>query len=181
MDLLRDRYRNFSLRVSETNHLLPEGQELVADRFSGSVTFVDWKGEQFITSCRFSDTQFPVILILLESWPNYTPYEALLPLLDEELKDQEVEEAESAELTVKFARIRESGRPGESEEQKRRIEEARKEVEPILRPLRDLLEDCQMGLSEFGLSIRAVLDYGYLLTRSGGANSKRRARQPTPF
>src|SRR5207253_1213361 len=115
----------------------PKGHGLVADRLSCSITYVDWQSRQFVSSCGLNDTAFPVILTLLERWPSYVPYEMLFPLLDGELKDQEVEERELAELAEKCADLRAASSQRDETVQ----QQASLDLQSILLPLRTLFEE----------------------------------------
>ncbi len=158
-------FRQFSLRVvreatNETSmpdvHLLPEHHALVVNGVSSCVTLVDWQRGKFLAHCSFRDDELPLVILLLEGWPSYVPYEQFFPLLDIELTEQ---------LQRDLERLKTSRQDGESEYEKALNEEARLRIQPVLHPIRMMLAGCRSILHEFGLTIVAVKDCGPLLTR----------------
>lgn len=152
-----ERFKQFSLRVSPVFSLLPPRHSLVVDRLLSTMLLIDWQNEQVVGNCEgMDDEQFALVMALLEQWPSYIPYERLLQQLGIELTEQQIEDLEQ---------LRTSGRANEPEEERRKDEQARARLQPVLRTLRDLLHGCKIYLNDYGIDIAAVADYGPLLVR----------------
>ena len=152
-----ERFKKFSLRESPDRYVLPERHDLVADRLTGQLWLVNWQLEQLIDCCdELLDEQFSLVLLLLERWPSFVPYEHLLRQIGIEPTGQDLADLE---------RIRASRRAGESEEEQVLTQQARTRIEPLLQTLRDLLASSRACLNILGIEIAAVLDTGMLITR----------------
>ncbi len=152
-----ERFKKFALRVASDVYVLPEQHSLVADELTGQLWLVNWQAQHFLAVCDgLSDEQFSLVLLLLEQWPSYVPYEHLLRHIGIEPSRQDLDDLEC---------VRVSGRANESEEKQAQEAAARARIEPLLRTLRELLGDCRACLQPLGIAITAVLDYGLLLTR----------------
>jgi hypothetical protein len=129
--------------ATEQSRLLPEKYEVVVNRFSGETTLVNWGTESFLVQMRFSDQELPLLLMMMERWPSYVPYEMLLSLITEE-------EVDSNELAHQIAEARERN-------------EAK--LDEICIPLRAILRECRDRLHLLGLDIAAVYQHSYLFVK----------------
>ena len=141
---------------TKDSNILPEHHTLVVDTASGSVTLVDWQSGRFLAQSRLSEEQLPFLILLLESWPFYVPYEKFFPLLNIEMTGQ---------LQRDLDRVKRSGQEGQSEHEEVLDAEARKRIQPIVQPIRTLLSSCRPNLQAFGLTIAAIMDCGPILLR----------------
>jgi hypothetical protein len=118
--------------------LLPPGHILALHRFLGTLSHLTLVQEQprMLGEQLFSTTEVSLLLLLLEQYPDYCPYEVLWASFHGSTSEKAI------------ARAREEG-----------------DWDEEMRPLRNMLSRVRLKLQEMGLDIVSLFETGYLLTR----------------
>ncbi len=138
--LLIDSFMHFSLPG-----LLPADQTLALNGTLGTLSCLSYshEGPRLIAQQLFTSSELSVLRPLLESYPDYCPYEVLMASFSCG--------GHISETTVVQAR--------------QRLQEAleREEWDQELRPLRNVLSRTRLKLRDFGIEISSILETGYIL------------------
>jgi hypothetical protein len=138
------RYHYYLLDAGQGVTLLPEQHAIVLNTLSGLTVLIDWERHKVKAECHFDDLELPLIRLLLDDWPSYTPYEKCFPLL---FSDTVAQQMRSCLLDA------------QERNDKAMLNE-------ILGPLRTVLLRCQDRLGLFDLRIAALYQQGYRLVRA---------------
>ncbi len=135
-----ERFSYHSLHLSTGLPLLPAGQQLILDHFTGYSLIIDWerKQDQVINAITLTEEELYVAFALITSWPSFAPYEKLLMLL--------------------------SNLPAETPTPSD-INDARasRTLDQLIAPLTRTVETCRTKLQALDLDIREIDQYGYRL------------------
>jgi hypothetical protein len=149
-NLDNQRYTYYPLDAGRDAMLLPDEHEVVVNTLSGLTLLIDWENRRVKAECHFDDLELPLIRLLLDDWPSYTPYEKLFPLL---FSDPVVQQMRSCLLDA--------------------LERNNKAMlTEILGPLRTVLHRCQDRLSLLDLRIAALYQHGYRLMRASSSRQQ---------
>jgi hypothetical protein len=143
-NLDNQRYHYYPLDAGRDITLLPDEHEVVVNTLSGLTLLIDWERRRVKAECQFDDLELPLIRLLLDDWPSYTPYEKLFPLLFSETVAQQMRAClvDAVERNDKAM------------------------LNEILGPLRTVLHRCQDRLGLLDLRIAALYQHGYRLVRA---------------
>ncbi len=140
-----ERFSYHSLYLSTGLPLLDAAQQLVLDHSTGYSMVVDWEQETIQNATTFTKEELTVVLTLADTWPSFSPYEALMTNESgERLTPCQIDDARSARY-----------------------------LDTVIAPLRELIETCRAKLQALGLDIREIDQYGYrlsMLTQYGEGN-----------
>lgn len=117
------------------NQLLPSGASLILDMEQGILTLLT--GTTITEQQLVSPSEMYIIAALLDNYPDYCPHEVML----------------SAMTGRKLDQCRQRVLWGLNEGT----------IDVVMRPVRNLLSRCRMKLAPFDITIRSMLNTGYIL------------------
>lgn len=140
-----DRFRYYGFRVSNTQHLLPLGVELVIDQYCGYSMLLAWNrmNNQVITASQFLPEELPALSLLCSSWPSMVTFDVLVTALHP-----------APETQIVAYQIEDARNTGT--------------LDQLIAPLKRQIDGYRQRLQELGLDVREIEGYGYRLIQANG-------------